>query len=94
MHDLHSLQQILIYQFQKSIYKNSEIHGGSLSHLIREQEASSFYKQIFDECKNGDDYESLSCNKNRLWPLVLIVCRHYRLPVAVHVMRDLLDIGR
>jgi hypothetical protein len=79
---------------EEHIYRNSEIHGGSLSHLIKEQGASSFYKQIFDECENGDDYESLSCNKNRLWPLVLIACRHYRLPVPVQVMRDLLDIGK
>ncbi|MEC9413283.1 MAG: hypothetical protein VX829_11500 [Pseudomonadota bacterium] len=76
------------------IYKNSEIHGGALGHLIKDQEASSFYKQIFDECENSDGYESLSCIKNELWPIVLIACRHYRLPVPVQVMRDLLEIEK
>lgn len=77
---------------EKHLYKNTEIHGGSLSHLIKEQEASSFYKQLFDECENSDDYESLSCSKNHLWPIVLIACRHYRLPVPIQIMRDLLNI--
>lgn len=65
------------------LYKNTAIHGATLSHVPIDQTATDFLKVVWDECDHSDTFNKLSCAKNGLWPLILVACRHYRLPVPI-----------
>jgi len=66
------------------LYINDQSHGASLSHLPINLSEDEFLDVVWDECDQSDNYKKLSCFKNGLWPLLLIACRHYRLPVPVN----------
>ncbi len=66
------------------LYINNEPHGASFSHLPINLPADEFLNVVWDECGQSDNYKELSCVKNGLWPLLLIACRHYRLPVPIN----------
>nr|VFK58999.1 MAG: hypothetical protein BECKTUN1418D_GA0071000_10939 [Candidatus Kentron sp. TUN] len=75
---------------EEHFYTNNEIHGASLSHLCIEKSPGEFLKQVFDECEKTSAFEHLSAVKAGLWPLILVACRHYRLPVPLHLLRGFL----
>lgn len=76
---------------EEHIYTNSAAHGGTLSHVRIEHPIEEFLKQVFDECEHSSQFDSLSASENGLWPIVLVACRHYRLPVPVHLWKGFFD---
>jgi hypothetical protein len=69
------------------LYANDESHGATLSDLVVIGEPEDLLQQVFDECDHMPHYGELSAVKLDLWPLVLTACRHYRLPVPLHLFR-------
>lgn len=65
------------------LYKNDEIHGATFSHVPIEQYADDFLKALWDECKHSDVFKKLSSVEGGMWPVLLVACRHYRLPVPI-----------
>ena len=70
------------------IYTDSAPHGAVLSNLDVSKPMSDFLTQLMAECDACRDFESLSAIKSGLWPIVLIACRHHRLPVPLGFFKD------
>nr|VFJ48734.1 MAG: hypothetical protein BECKFW1821A_GA0114235_102051 [Candidatus Kentron sp. FW] len=68
-------------------YRNNDSHGATLSHLYIEEPSEKFLKQLFGECGKMPAFQALSAVKAGLWPLMLVACRHYRLPVPLHLLQ-------
>lgn len=73
---------------ESHLYVNDEMHGANLSGIDVEAAPEDLLKQVFDECENMREFWELSAVKYGFWPLVLTACRHYRLPVPLHLFRE------
>ncbi|MEM0979129.1 MAG: hypothetical protein AAGH78_02540, partial [Cyanobacteria bacterium P01_H01_bin.58] len=69
------------------IYMNSDVHGATLSHVCVDRPMNDFLKQVFDECEHSPHFHTLSAVEQDLWPVILIACRHYRLPIPLHLWK-------
>lgn len=68
------------------LYKNSDSHGAVLANLALNTSVQNFLAQVFGECKETKHFEELSAVKYGWWPLIIVACRHYRLPLPVHLL--------
>lgn len=73
---------------EEHYYIDNDIHGATLSHLPIDEGQNSFLDIIFKECGESKHFEELSAIQYRVWPLILMAARHYRLPVPVHYLKD------
>ncbi len=78
---------------ENHLYKNDEIHGATFSQVPIEQDADSFLKAISEECKHTDIMKKLSCIDAGVWPVLLVACRHYRLPIPLDFALGQFDFG-
>jgi hypothetical protein len=74
---------------ESHFYTNSDIHGGALSRIDWDRSMEDFLIQIFGECKHSPHFEDLSAVKFGWWPLIIVACRHYRMPVPLHLLEGL-----
>jgi len=72
---------------EAELYVNSDHHGAVLSHVCVDRSMDELLKQIFGECEHSSQFDKLSAVESGLWPLVLVACRHYRLPVPPHLWK-------
>lgn len=72
---------------EEHFYTNRDIHGATLSHVCIERSLNEFLDQAFAECEKLPPFDSLSAVKNGFFPVILIACRHYRLPVPLHLYK-------
>lgn len=68
---------------EKHFYTNTDLHGATLSHLCIEKTASEFKEQLIKECDKTTYFNTLSAIENNFPPLILIACRHYRIPIPI-----------
>ncbi len=69
---------------EQHIYINSDIHGFVLSNVPVDLPVKKFLEVVWNECEHEEHFNNLSSQKNGLWPLILVACRHYRIPVPPH----------
>lgn len=74
---------------EKHMYSNSDVHGAALSNVAVERTQGDFLSQVFGECDRSNQFAEMSAVKCGWWPLLLIACRHYRLPPPLHLFRGL-----
>ena len=76
---------------ESQIYTNSDTHahGAVLSNLNVDQSMEEFAEQVFGECDHSKQYMELSAVQAGFWPITLVACRHFRLPIPIHIFRDL-----
>lgn len=88
-----SHSNIQLYFFNEDsenyLYNNMEMHGSSLSDVDIQQSPKDLLKDISEECESSNEINDLSAIKSRLYPLVLIACRHYRLPFPIHLLKQI-----
>lgn len=65
-------------------YTNQDAHGSALTNLCEGQSAGELIACVAAECDHSSYFEDLSAIKYNWWPLVLLACRHYRLPPPPH----------
>jgi hypothetical protein len=70
-------------------YDNSAVHGAALANLAIDRSKEEFLAQVFDECKHSPQFKDLSAVKFGWWPLIVVACRHYRLPLPMHLLEGL-----
>lgn len=75
---------------EKAIYKNTEVHGAVASHVGVHRTKQDFIREILDECEQSPHFKELSAVKFGLWPIIIVACRHYRLPVPLHLLESIL----
>ncbi|MCP4335812.1 MAG: hypothetical protein GY785_24455 [Gammaproteobacteria bacterium] len=73
---------------EEHFYMNSEGHGAVLSEINVNQPLQQFANQVFGECEYSKAFYELSAQQFGFWPLILVACRLYRLPVPIHLFRD------
>lgn len=73
---------------EDQLYVNAQIHGANLSGIDVGAAPEDLLKQVFDECAHMQHFWELSAIKHGFWPLVLTACRHYRLPVPLHLFQE------
>ncbi len=76
---------------EQNLYSNNKQHGAVLSHVNVADAKDAFLESIFRECDMTRYFGDLSgiTFQTFPFPLVLMACRHYRLPVPMHIFRDL-----
>lgn len=66
------------------LYTNSDLHGAVLSDVRVDISPKEFLEAVWTECDHLNHFEKLSAREYGLWPLILVACRHYRIPVPLH----------
>ena len=66
---------------EDNLYTNHDLHGLTLSDIGLQDGPDAVLKQLSAECDQLPDFWKLSCVQQGRWPLVLVACRHYRLPI-------------
>jgi hypothetical protein len=74
---------------EEHFYTNSDSHGAVLSHVCVDRPKEEFLTQVFDECNQLPHFKELSAVKFDWWPLIVVACRHYRLPPPLHLVEGL-----
>lgn len=70
-------------------YANSDSHGAVLSNVCVDRPKEEFLAQVFGECDQSPHFKEMSAIKFDWWPLVVVACRHYRLPLPLHLLEGL-----
>ena len=70
------------------LYTNSDSHGAVLSDARVELSPKEFLEAVWTECDHTNHYNKLSAREYGFWPLILVACRHYRIPVPLHFTLD------
>lgn len=70
-------------------YTNSDSHGAALANLAIDRPKEEFLAQVFGECEHSPHFKDLSAVKFGWWPLIVVACRHYRLPLPLHLLEGL-----
>ncbi len=69
---------------EEHLYINSELHGETLTDIPTEKTPEEFLEFLWKECCRAEHFQMLTSIKHGFWPLVLVACRHYRIPVPIH----------
>jgi len=72
---------------EENIYTNSTEHGSALSNVCVERSKEEYLEQVFGECDNSFYFNELSAVSKDIWPLIIVACRHYRLPPPIHLLK-------
>lgn len=67
-------------------YQHSGGHGATLYNLDLNTSAEAFLAQVFGECEQTRHFDELSAVKYGWCPLIIVACRHYRLPLPLHLL--------
>lgn len=71
---------------EEHFYLNNELHGVVLSSVCIDQTGKEFLAQICEECEKSNCFENLSAIQQNIWPLILVACRHYRIPIPLQMI--------
>lgn len=71
---------------ERHFYTNDDSHGAVLSHACVDRSKQDFLTQVFGECDQTPYFRDLSAVKFGWWPLFVVACRHYRLPLPLHLL--------
>lgn len=66
------------------LYANSDIHGSGVTHLGTADGPDALLEQIRKEIVACNEFNELSAMRYGLWPIVLMACLTYRLPIPPH----------
>jgi len=66
------------------MWRGQDGHGAAFFDIPITRDGSDTIEYILRECGPDTPFHALSAVKQGFWPLVLVACRHYRLPVPPH----------
>lgn len=72
------------------VYMNTDMHGSAITDLPIEQDGSGLLETIAEACNGEHGTKALSAMCTDVWPVVLMACRHWRLPVPPEFYIDAL----
>jgi hypothetical protein len=76
---------------EEYFYTNASNHGATLAHPAIDRLKEEFLAQVFGECEKSPHFKELSAVKFDWWPLIVVACRHYRLPLPLHLLEGFRD---
>lgn len=74
---------------EERFYTNPDAHGAVTANLTLARPKEQFLNEAFDECEATPHFKELSAVKFGWWALLLVACRHYRLPMPLHLLQGL-----
>lgn len=69
---------------EEEFYLGGRNHGYALCGLSVECPADELLRVIAEACRNQKAFRELSAIKTDFWPIILLACRHYRMPIPPH----------
>lgn len=69
---------------EQHFYLNSDVHGSAISHLGTANGPDALLEQVRKEIIASKEFGELSAIQYGLWPIVLMACLTYRLPIPPH----------
>jgi hypothetical protein len=69
---------------EDSVYTGGRDHGVALCDLVLSAGGSQLLDEIANACQREAAFDNLSAIATGYWPILLLACRHYRLPVPPH----------
>jgi hypothetical protein len=69
---------------EEFLYRNQGLHGAVLSNVPVDKTPKDLLDTVWRECEETDHFDKLSARMYGFWPLILLACRHYRIPVPMH----------
>jgi hypothetical protein len=73
---------------EQHFYTNDDSHGAVLSHACVDRSKEDLLAQVFGECDQTPHFKELSAVKFGWWPLIVVACRHYHLPLPLHLLQE------
>jgi hypothetical protein len=70
---------------EAGLYRGSDRHGDMLSDIPVDAEGTETREYVEMECGTNEHFGKLSAIQLGHWPIVLMACRHYRLPVPPQI---------
>jgi hypothetical protein len=74
---------------EAQLYTGGGPHGATLTDVCVDRPEADLLNQLFSECEAVPHFDELSAVKYGWWPLVVVACRHHRLPLPLHLLRSL-----
>jgi hypothetical protein len=75
---------------EESFYLNKSLHGKTLSGITLGESKDAFFARIENEAREGLYFEGLSAVSRRFWPIIILACKVYRLPVPPQIKLSLI----
>ncbi|MFH1342151.1 MAG: chemotaxis protein [Pseudomonadota bacterium] len=75
---------------EEKLYVGGQHHGLALSDLPFSNPGDDLLGTIAEACERENSFSKLSPSVEGYWPIILLACRHYRLPVPPHYWIELL----
>ena len=63
------------------LYVGDAIHGRAVCDLPLTEGPREFLSTLAKVARNNPAFDGLSANTKGFWPLILVACKHYRLPI-------------
>ena len=76
---------------EAQFYSGEDRHGAMLTGLPIANDIAKTWEMVLSECGASHHFENLSAIEMGHWPLILMACRHYRLPVPPQLWMGLLQ---
>lgn len=70
---------------EEMVYTNTGTHGTSMSNIHLPENISEYISLIESECSATRFFDNLSAVKYGFWPIILVACRVYRLPIPMNI---------
>lgn len=70
---------------EQHLYQGTDNHGLCWNDFVMSPVSQEVLGPITRECVSSNAYDSLSAIKRGIWPLVVLACRHHRMPVPPHL---------
>lgn len=74
---------------EEHLYLNSASHGAYLGGMEVKRNPEELLSFVRFECHASNAFASLSAVENGIWPLVILACRHHRVPLPPHLWLDI-----
>lgn len=76
---------------EEMLYKSHLAHGLALTGIPITQDGTAAMRMIDTEVSRDEHFMKLSAVEHGHWPIVIMACRHYRLPLPPHLWLPLLS---
>lgn len=76
---------------EEHLYCDSANHGAVLSNASLDKAPTEYMAELLEECQQSAHFNELSAVKCGYWPLVMMACRHYRLPIPMHFLINMYE---
>lgn len=78
---------------EQYFYNNKEIHGAAFAEIsLKTIDKEKFLEIILNECDEMTNFYELSAVEEQYWPIIMIACRYYRLPIPLYFFKDHLNV--